>query len=65
MSALNALRLATALAEHYVPYELHLFESGVHGLALADETTDEQGRYINPDCQVWFDLALKWLKRKR
>jgi acetyl esterase/lipase len=61
---LNSLRFATALAEHGVPYELHIFESGVHGLSLADETTDADGLMINPHAQIWIDLALKWLKRQ-
>ncbi len=61
----NALRFATALANHNVPYELHIFGSGVHGLALADETTDEQHRFLNPHAQIWIDLALKWLKGQR
>lgn len=63
--AQNALRFATALAEHAVPYELHIFGSGVHGLSLADETTDVEGRMLNPHAQVWIDLALQWLKRQR
>lgn len=61
----NALRFAAALAEHRVPYELHVFESGVHGLSLADDTTDVQGVFLNPDVQIWMDLALKWLRRRR
>jgi len=60
----NALRFATALADHHVPYELHIFGSGVHGLALADDTTDVEGRMINADAQVWIDLAVRWLKRQ-
>lgn len=63
--ARNALLFATALAEQGVPYEVHIFDRGVHGLALADETTESQGRFLNADCQVWVDLALKWLKRQR
>lgn len=62
--ARNALLLATALAEQGVPYELHIFDRGVHGLALADEVTEAQGRFLNPDCQIWVDLALRWLKRQ-
>ncbi len=58
----NALRFATALADHTVPYELHIFGSGVHGLSLADDTTDEQHRFLNPQVQMWIDLALTWLK---
>lgn len=60
----NALNLATALARHKVPYELHVFESGVHGLSLSDETTAGNESHINEDCQVWFDLAAKWLNKR-
>jgi acetyl esterase/lipase len=62
--ALNALRLATALAAHQVPYELHVFGSGVHGLSLADETTAAEAQHINPHAQIWIELALKWLKQQ-
>jgi acetyl esterase/lipase len=58
----NALRFATALADHHVPYELHIFGSGVHGLALADETTAVEGDMINPHAQIWIDLAVRWLR---
>ncbi len=65
MFAHNALRFATALADHKVLYELHIFGSGVHGLSLADETTDEQQQFLNAHAQRWIDLALKWLKGQR
>jgi acetyl esterase/lipase len=63
--AQNALRFAMALAEHRVPYELHVFERGRHGLSLADETTDVDQQMINRESQVWIDLALSWLLRRR
>ncbi|MDF2524578.1 MAG: alpha/beta hydrolase [Clostridiales bacterium] len=59
----NSLRFATMLTKYKVPYELHIFESGVHGLSLADETTAANDKHVNPDCQVWFDLAETWLKK--
>lgn len=62
--ARNALLFATALAEQGVPYELHIFGEGVHGLALADEVTETQGRFLSSDCQIWVALALQWLKRQ-
>ena len=63
--AQNALRFAMALAEHRVPYELHVFERGRHGLSLADETTDVDQQMINRESQVWIDLALSWLLHRR
>lgn len=61
----HALRFAAALARQKVPYELHIFETGIHGLALADVVTEQSGQFINPDVQIWVDLALKWLNRPR
>jgi acetyl esterase/lipase len=61
----NALRFATALADHGVPHELHIFQGGVHGLALADETTAVQGNFLSPHSRVWIELALNWLRRQR
>jgi len=62
--AQNSLRFATELAKHKVPYELHVFEHGVHGLSLCDETTAENETHISPHCEVWFDMALNWLKKR-
>lgn len=59
----NSLKFALALTKHKVPYELHIFESGVHGLSLCDETTASEPYHINPNCKVWFDMAVSWIKR--
>jgi len=59
----NSLNFATQLTKNKVPYELHIFESGPHGLSLCDETTAREESHINPHCSVWFDLAISWLKK--
>lgn len=59
----NSLRFATELSKHKVPYELHIFNSGVHGLSLCDETTAGDLSHLNPECRVWFDMANNWLKK--
>jgi acetyl esterase/lipase len=61
--AQNALNFAIACARRKVPYELHVFASGVHGLSLADETTASWPGQINPEAAAWFGLALNWLKK--
>lgn len=37
VSVEHSLRFATALARHAVPFELHIYEQGRHGLGLADQ----------------------------
>ncbi len=59
----NSLRFALALAKHKVPYELHVFQDGGHGLALANDVTANSADQINEDCEIWFELAAKWLKK--
>ena len=59
----NSLNFATQLTKNKVPYELHIFESGPHGLSLCDETTAGEESHINPQCSVWFDLTINWLKK--
>lgn len=53
----NSLLMATAYKIAGVPFELHIFESGVHGLSLA---TAETG-FINEPVQKWLELSLTWL----
>lgn len=60
----NSLKHAMELSKHKIPYELHVFEDGVHGLSLADETTAGQPEHVNESCQIWFDLAATWLKKQ-
>ncbi|NOU91846.1 alpha/beta hydrolase fold domain-containing protein [Paenibacillus sp. LMG 31456] len=51
----NSLLFASSLSHNKVPYELHVFESGRHGLGLAKE---------QPGVQAWPELCADWLKRQ-
>ena len=50
----NSLNLALKLRENEIPFELHIFPHGEHGLGLAenDDTISQ-----------WASLACKWLKK--
>lgn len=50
----NSLSLATALSNHNISYELHLFPTGPHGLGMDDPT--------HPSYQ-WVHLAETWLRQ--
>lgn len=54
----NALLMADAMTKAGVPFELHIFPNGPHGLALCNEQT----RVLNPHCECWMELAIKWAK---
>ena len=56
---------ASALSASNVPFELHIFPKGGHGIAMCDITTIKDGneRYLNPTAAQWFTLALDWAER--
>jgi dipeptidyl aminopeptidase/acylaminoacyl peptidase len=59
----NSLLFAAALAAHHVPFELHVYPHGAHGLSLCDERTwADNPWYINPVTAGWFALAVRWAK---
>lgn len=59
----QSLQFAQRLGEVGVPYELHVFESGPHGMALADRSTSGNPRLIDPDIHRWTELCLAFLTR--
>jgi acetyl esterase/lipase len=60
----NSLLLASAYQKAGVPYELHLFDKGPHGLSLCSkETFVGWDDYIDPHVEKWLILAEEWLAR--
>ena len=56
----NSLLMASAYKENGVPFELHIFETGAHGLSLSTEETGN----VNVPVQKWLDMAVTWLKAR-
>lgn len=64
LTGYGALPVAQAYAKLGLGYELHIFQHGPHGYALADETSaDGSSRYLNPAFAHWHDLSVQWLLR--
>jgi len=51
----NSLMFAAGLSLHKVPFDLHIFGSGRHGLGLAEE---------HPEAREWPSLCEKWLRKQ-
>ncbi|MCA9257621.1 MAG: alpha/beta hydrolase, partial [Planctomycetales bacterium] len=49
----NSVRYCRALAEHHVPVEMHLYQSGPHGVGLAAH---------NPALQSWTNCLQEWMR---
>lgn len=60
----HTLRMAHALADRHIPFEMHVFEEGPHGLALATQATAGAKSQISADAAKWTELADKWLEKR-
>lgn len=54
VSVNDSLCFAKAMEENNIPFELHIFPNGIHGLGLGDN---------DPSFSRWFELSLLWLER--
>ncbi len=70
--AQNTLLMAWAYQQAGVPYTLHVYESGPHGMGLANRLTTSTLKSMAPDCvenhikphmQTWFDMSVTWLEQ--
>ena len=59
----NSLLVAEKLAAYSVPFELHIFPNGTHGLSLATEEVNqpEENRLADPHVAQWMRLCVNWL----
>lgn len=60
----QSLQMAAALADHHIPFEMHIFEEGAHGLSLATPASAGTKSQINGDAAKWADLAGCWLEKR-
>jgi acetyl esterase/lipase len=60
----QSLLLAAALADKNIPFEIHVFEEGVHGLSLATQASAGAKTQINVNAAKWVDLAEAWLMKR-
>lgn len=57
------MMMGIALADAGIPYELHIYEMGDHGLALADQAAAGYQEQINVDVADWILKAQRWMER--
>lgn len=60
----HSIRMANALADGGVPFELHIFEEGRHGLSLATQASSGCKAQVNKDAAKWIGLADAWLHKR-
>lgn len=60
----HTLHMATALANNDIPFEVHIYEKGPHGLSLATEATAQDKNYVDAKAANWIKEAESWLKNR-
>jgi len=59
----NSLRFANSLNGAKIPFEMHIFPDGPHGLSLSNHLTACIPEVNVPEVRIWIELATKWLNR--
>ena len=57
----NSLHFAEALYMHRIPFQLHIYPWGKHGLALSDRTTDCGEGSVKTDVETWFEAMVTFM----
>ncbi len=58
----NTLLFINAMAAAKVPFEAHIFPTGIHGISLCTkETANGNPDKIVPHAECWSELAVKWV----
>ena len=58
----NSLYLAAALREKNIPFEMHIYPNGVHGLSLGtEETACGKPSLLVEHITSWAELSYKWI----
>lgn len=59
---MNSLLYASALSANKIPFELHVFPKGPHGLSLCNkETWVNHPAYDNPYVACWMEMAIRFV----
>jgi acetyl esterase/lipase len=59
----NTMMYAAALRRNGVPFEMHLYENGGHGLSLCGPTSARGPEHLYPDNENWMPMAIRWVQR--
>ena len=61
---LVSLLLAAAYEEAGVPFALHVFEKGIHGMSTADSRVyrSDDIPVCSTDMPLWLEMSVSWLR---
>lgn len=60
----HSIFMVQSLAEKSIPFEVHIYEEGDHGLSLATQATAGAKTHVRPDVAKWIDAVELWLNKR-
>lgn len=60
----DSISLALALEENNIPFEMHVFQNGPHGLSVANNLSAVKPEQVNPTAAQWVKLVEDWLNNE-
>lgn len=60
----HTLRMALALNKYKIPYELHIFEEGQHGMVLGTNATAGCMEHLDTNIENWIYMTDKWMQKR-
>ena len=59
----NSLTYSRSLADNKIPFELHIYPYGPHGIALANEVTEfSRPDFVVPEAERWVEDAVRFVR---
>ncbi len=59
---LNALLLAGAMEKMKLPFELHIFQNGYHGMSVNNTLSHPDGDGVDEGVAMWVPLCIHWIQ---
>ena len=60
----HTILMSKALADGHIPFEMHIFENGPHGLATATQSSASALSYCRPEVARWIPMCEVWLGKR-
>ena len=59
---INPILMGEAMSKHKLPFEMHIFQNGLHGMSVSNTLSDPSGGRIDPAVAMWVPLCTLWIK---
>ncbi|MHB9295908.1 putative Acetylxylan esterase [Pillotina sp. SPG140] len=59
---INPILMAEAMTKYKLPFEMHIFQKGEHGMSVNNMLSNPSGEGLDPSVSMWVPLCSQWLR---